>query len=203
MFFGLTNSPATFQTMMNNIFQDLIADGIVRIPLDHSPHNSFFQVEADSSDFATGAVLLQQSPEDGKWHLVAFYSKSLNAVEWNHKIHDKEMLAIIWLFEEWQHFLEGPVDFIVELPNTHGYNAIMVVVDLFGKQAYFIPIHTTCSAIGTTNLYQRNIWKLHSLSNAYVPDWGPQFVAEFTRKLYQLLRVKLHDSTAYHPQSDG
>jgi hypothetical protein len=24
MYFGLTNSPATFQTMMNNIFQDLI-----------------------------------------------------------------------------------------------------------------------------------------------------------------------------------
>ncbi|KAG5725223.1 hypothetical protein E4T56_gene10158 [Termitomyces sp. T112] len=27
MFFGLTNSPATFQTMMNNIFQNLIAEG--------------------------------------------------------------------------------------------------------------------------------------------------------------------------------
>ena len=26
MFFGMTNSPATFQTMMNNIFQDLIAE---------------------------------------------------------------------------------------------------------------------------------------------------------------------------------
>ncbi|KAG5338644.1 hypothetical protein C0989_006733 [Termitomyces sp. Mn162] len=65
------------------------------------------QVEADSSNFATGAVLSQQSLEDGKWHLVAFYSKSLNAVEQNYKIHDKEMLAIIWSFEEWQHFLEG------------------------------------------------------------------------------------------------
>ncbi|GLB45151.1 putative retrotransposable element tf2 155 kda protein type 1-like [Lyophyllum shimeji] len=54
-----------------------------------------FQVEADSSDFATGAVLSQQSPEDGKWHPVAFYSKSLNAVERNYEIHNKEMLAII------------------------------------------------------------------------------------------------------------
>ncbi|KAG5728560.1 hypothetical protein E4T56_gene19654 [Termitomyces sp. T112] len=70
-------------------------------------NNSPFQVEADSSNFATGAVLSQQSSEDGKWHLVAFYSKSLNAVEQNYKIHDKEILAIIWLFEEWWHFLEG------------------------------------------------------------------------------------------------
>ncbi|GLB45815.1 putative retrotransposable element tf2 155 kda protein type 1-like [Lyophyllum shimeji] len=66
-----------------------------------------FRVEADSSDFATGAVLSQQSPEDEKWHPVVFYSKSLNAVEQNYEIHDKEMLAIIRALEEWQHFLEG------------------------------------------------------------------------------------------------
>ena len=35
MFFGLTNSPATFQTMMNNIFHDLIAEGVVCIYLDN------------------------------------------------------------------------------------------------------------------------------------------------------------------------
>ncbi len=34
MFFGLTNSPATFQWMINNIFKDLIAEGSVIIYLD-------------------------------------------------------------------------------------------------------------------------------------------------------------------------
>ncbi len=34
MFFGLTNSPTTFQWMMNNIFHDLIAKGKVTIYLD-------------------------------------------------------------------------------------------------------------------------------------------------------------------------
>ena len=34
MFFGLTNSPSTFQTMMNNIFQDLIMEGVVCVYLD-------------------------------------------------------------------------------------------------------------------------------------------------------------------------
>ncbi|KAG5718734.1 hypothetical protein E4T56_gene2735 [Termitomyces sp. T112] len=65
------------------------------------------EIEADSSNFPTETVLSQQSLENEKWHPVAFYSKSLNAVEWNYEIHDKEMLAIIQLFEEWQHFLEG------------------------------------------------------------------------------------------------
>ncbi|KAG5734833.1 hypothetical protein E4T56_gene635 [Termitomyces sp. T112] len=204
MFFGLTNSPATFQTMMNNIFWDLIAEGVHQLYLklekckfeqtqieylsliishrtaemdlvkvagvaewleswnkkevktflgfanfywrfiqDFSHHacplfnftgkdvtwswrpleqmafdtlkhamtsrpvllflddNSPFCIESNSFDFAAGAVLSQQSLEDRKWHPVAFYSKSLNAVEQNYKIHDKEILAIIQLFEEW------------------------------------------------------------------------------------------------------
>jgi len=34
MFFGMTNSPATFQTMMNDIFRDLIVEGIMVVYLD-------------------------------------------------------------------------------------------------------------------------------------------------------------------------
>jgi hypothetical protein len=34
MYFGLTNSPATFQMMMNEIFQDLITEGVASIYLD-------------------------------------------------------------------------------------------------------------------------------------------------------------------------
>jgi len=34
MFFGITNSPVTFQTMMNDIFRDLIAEGIMVVYLD-------------------------------------------------------------------------------------------------------------------------------------------------------------------------
>jgi len=72
-------------------------------PQDSEP----FRIEADSSDFASGAVLSQQLPGEGKWHPVAFYSKSLSPVERNYEIHDKEMLAIIHALEEWRHFLEG------------------------------------------------------------------------------------------------
>jgi hypothetical protein len=35
MYFNLTNSPVTFQTMMNNIFQDLILSGDVMVYLDN------------------------------------------------------------------------------------------------------------------------------------------------------------------------
>ena len=73
-----------------------------------SPDNSRpFRIEADSSNFATKAILSQESTNDGKWHPVAFLSKSLSEVERNYEIHDKEMLVIIQAMEEWRHFLEG------------------------------------------------------------------------------------------------
>jgi hypothetical protein len=54
-----------------------------------------FLIKANSSDFATGAVLSQYSEEDDKWHPVTFLSKSLSAMECNYEIHNKEMLATI------------------------------------------------------------------------------------------------------------
>ena len=87
---------------------DILRDKITSAPILTLPDNSRpYRVEADSSDFATGAVLSQENPEDGKWHPVAFLSKSLSPVERNYEIHDKEMLAIIRALEEWRHFLEG------------------------------------------------------------------------------------------------
>ena len=77
-----------------------------------------FQIEADSSDFTTGAVLSLQSMTDGKWHPIVFYSKSLSSVERNYEIHNKKMLAIIHMLEEWRHFLEGATH-LVEIWTNH------------------------------------------------------------------------------------
>ena len=95
------------------------------------------------------------------------------------------------------------VDFISELPESGGYDSIMVVVDSVGKRAHFIETVTTVTAAGAANMYLRNVWKLHGLPRKVVSDRGPQFVAEFMRELYRLLGIELASSTAYHPQTDG
>jgi len=64
------------------------------------------RVEADASDYVTGGVLPTKY-EDGKWRPVAFISKSLNTIERNYEIHDKEMLAVIRYLEAWRYYLEG------------------------------------------------------------------------------------------------
>src|SRR5258707_15588015 len=68
--------------------------------------SSLFHLECDASNFATGAILLQQQ-EDALFHLIGFMSKSFSDMERNYQIHDKEMLAIMHALEEWRHFLEG------------------------------------------------------------------------------------------------
>jgi transposase InsO family protein len=95
------------------------------------------------------------------------------------------------------------VDFVVELPNAHGYDAVMNVVDCTTKRAHFIPTHTTVTAEGAAWLYFREVWKHHGLPECVLSDRGPQFIAAFTRELYRLLRIKLAHSTAYYPQTDG
>ena len=56
------------------------------------------RVEVNTSDYAMGGVLSIKY-EDGKWRLVAFISKLLNATERNYEIHDKEMLVVIRCLE--------------------------------------------------------------------------------------------------------
>jgi len=137
--FDLTRSKQvwTWSGREQTAFEDLKM-AVTTAPVLMSPQDSEpFRVEADSSDFATGAVLSQQSTTDGKWHPIAFYSKSLSSVEQNYKIHDKEMLAIIRVLEEWRHFLEGathPVEIWTDHKNLEYF---MTAKKLNHRQAHW------------------------------------------------------------------
>ncbi len=95
------------------------------------------------------------------------------------------------------------VDFIVELPDSHGFDAIMVVVDSVTKRPHFIPTNTTVSSEGAARLYYQHVWKLHGLPLEWLHDRGSVFISEFMKELNRLLGIKTSASTAYHPQSDG
>jgi hypothetical protein len=68
--------------------------------LRHADPTKRFVLETDASDYAYGAVLSQKG-EDGKFHPVAFYSKSMTPAERNYGISDKEALAIIKALQHW------------------------------------------------------------------------------------------------------
>jgi hypothetical protein len=66
-------------------------------------------VETGASDFALGAILSQEVPatDGGRLHPAAFHSRKFKPAEINYDIHDKEMLAIVVAFKEWEHMLKS------------------------------------------------------------------------------------------------
>jgi len=128
-----------------------------------------FCIEADSSDFASGAVLSQQLPGEDKWHPVAFYSKSLSPVERNYEIHDKEILAIIRALEEWRHFLEEaqhPVEIWTDHKNLEYF---MTAKKLNRRQARW-SLYLACFDFKLVHHPGRSMGKPDALSRR--PDHG-------------------------------
>jgi len=91
---------------------------------------------------------------------------------------------------------------VVELPESSGHDAVMMVVDAAFKRVHFIPMHTTVTAEEAARLFLHYVWKLHGLPKHIVSNHGPQFVALFTKELYRLLGIRISSSTAWHPQTD-
>ncbi|KAL4007857.1 hypothetical protein ACER0C_001709 [Sarotherodon galilaeus] len=77
--------------------------------LAHPDVSRQFVVEVDASDTGAGAVLSQISPEDGRLHPCAFFSRRFSSAERNYDVGNRELLAVKLALEEWRHWLEGAV----------------------------------------------------------------------------------------------
>jgi len=95
------------------------------------------------------------------------------------------------------------VDIIRELPESRGYNAILVVVDCLSKRIHTIPTVTSVDSEGMARLFLDHVWRHHGLPEEVISDRGSAFVSHFSKELAGLLGIKLTHSTAYHPQTDG
>src|SRR5258707_328992 len=92
---------------------------------------------------------------------------------------------------------------IRELPDSKGYNAVLMVVDRLSKRIHAIPTVTSLDSAGVAWLFLEHIWCHHRLLEEVISDRRPAFISNFSRKLTALLGVKLTPSTSYHPQTDG
>lgn len=95
------------------------------------------------------------------------------------------------------------MDFIIDLPPSSGYNAILVVVDRFTKMAHFLACRKDFTSEDTAQLLLQEVFRHHGLPEQIISDRGPQFIAKFWRRLFELLQVTCSLSSAHHPQTDG
>ncbi|KAI5118039.1 hypothetical protein M0805_009221 [Coniferiporia weirii] len=97
-----------------------------------------------------------------------------------------------------------PMDFITDLPLSHNYNSIMVVVDHdSSKGIVLIPCTKTLDALGTAKLYHDYVYKRFGLPRRIISNRGPQFASQVFQTLCSHLGIKSKLSTTYHPQTDG
>jgi hypothetical protein len=96
------------------------------------------------------------------------------------------------------------MDFITDLPNSEGFDSIMVVVDQNAtKGVIFIPTNKTVSVAKAACLYYEKVYMQFGLPDKIILDRDPCFTFHLFQELGKLLEVKLAMSTAYHPQTDG
>jgi hypothetical protein len=100
----------------------------------------------------------------------------------------------------WQHI---SYDMIVGLPLDGRKDAILVIVDSFSKYSILVPCSTKVTAKDIADLFLEHVWKRHSFPEKTISDRGPVFNYKYLKALYERLGIKVHFSSAYHPQTDG
>jgi hypothetical protein len=76
------------------------------------------------------------------------------------------------------------------------------MVDRLKKRSFSLPTHKTCTAADLAKLYYAFPWRIFETPETITSDRGPQFVAEFSKKLLKLIGITLQRSTAEHAKTD-
>jgi hypothetical protein len=95
------------------------------------------------------------------------------------------------------------MDFIEGLTKVGGKFVILMVVVRFSKYAHFIVLGHLYTAASVARAFFDGIVRLHGFSSSIVSDRDPVFTGHIWHDLFRLAGVKLHLSTAFHPQTDG
>jgi hypothetical protein len=89
------------------------------------------------------------------------------------------------------------MDFIVGLPESSCFEAILVVVDRLTKMAHFLPNNGMVDSEGTAALFRDGVFRLHGLPSDLVSNRGVTFTSEFSRSLCRLTGITQNLSTAF------
>jgi len=95
------------------------------------------------------------------------------------------------------------MDFITNLPSSHGYSTIMVIVDRLSKFGHFIALKAEFNSKLVANVFINNAAKIHGFPKSIVSDRDRVFINSFWQQLFKAQGTTLAMSSSYHPQSDG
>ena len=94
------------------------------------------------------------------------------------------------------------MDFMTHLPESKGFDSIMVVVDRVSKMPHFVPsqcvpTRDTATAQEVGRLYFDKVVKHHGMQKSIISDRDPKFTSYFWRALWKKWSTELKMSTAF------
>lgn len=95
------------------------------------------------------------------------------------------------------------MDFIVGLPKSKGYDALLVIVDRLSKYDHFLLIKHPYSAKFIVDIFVKEVIWLHGIPLSIVSDRDPMFLSHFWQELFKQQGTTLKHGTGYHPETDG
>jgi transposase InsO family protein len=95
------------------------------------------------------------------------------------------------------------MDFITELPESNGYDSILVIVDKLTKYVNLIPTTTRINEKGTAELFFDHIVTHYGLPKQIISDRDSRWTGSFWKEVCKKLNIQRALTTAHHPQADG
>src|ERR1700761_6071685 len=91
------------------------------------------------------------------------------------------------------------MDFITDLPNSDGYDTILVVIDRLTKMSHFIPCTKNLDARQFATLFLKEIVRLHGIPRDVITDRGSLFTSDLWKETRKKLGIERRLSTAFRP----
>ena len=95
------------------------------------------------------------------------------------------------------------MDFITGLAQSDKADAILIVIDRPTKIAHFIACNKDINARQFSELFVREVFRLHGLPRDIITDRGSIFISDIWKNTAEKLGIERRLSTAFHPQTDG
>lgn len=95
------------------------------------------------------------------------------------------------------------LDLITSLPQSNGYDSILVIVDKLTKFVRYIPTHSTLKQEGFAKLFLKHVVRDFGLPLEMIADRDARWAKSFWSAVSKQLGLRLSLTTSRHPQGDG
>src|SRR6266436_5661466 len=145
-------------------------------------------------------------PWTGMHQWIADYVKGCAICQQNKILNHRTKIPLYCIMtkERTLPFQQIAMDLITGLPQHHGHNAILTIVDhRCSHAAIFLPCSDTITDPGIAQLYLDYVYQWFGLPTKMISDRDPRFTSQFGKALSEKLGIERNLSTAFHPQTDG